>query len=75
MEREVAIGELDRVTGVVPALVADDDVEGGAEEIDDLPLALVPPLHADHDHIGHDALAFGAHSSKWPRVRQPARVG
>ena len=49
--------KLDRVAGVVAALVAHDDVEGRAEEIDDLPLPLVPPLHADDDEIGHGELA------------------
>jgi hypothetical protein len=37
------------------ALKADDDVGLLGQPVDDLTLALVPPLGADHDHIGHEA--------------------
>ncbi len=60
-QREVAIAELHRVPGVVPALVAHHGIECRAEEIDDLPLALISPLHSDHDDIGHTA------ASPWDR--------
>ena len=46
-EREVLVRELHGVAGVVPALIASDDVEAFTEEIDDLPLAFVSPLRAD----------------------------
>jgi hypothetical protein len=39
----------DRMAGVVAALEADDGVGSLGKEIDDLPLALVTPLGADHD--------------------------
>ena len=50
-EGEVAVFELDGVAGVVAALVARDDVEGGGDQVDDLPLPLVAPLPPD-DHEG-----------------------
>ena len=53
LQGEVAVAELHRVAGVVAALVAHHAVEGGTEEIDDLPLALVPPLHPHDDDVGH----------------------
>ena len=46
-----------RVAGIVAALEAYHDVGLLGEPIDDLSLALVAPLGADHDHIGH-ALPF-----------------
>ena len=44
--------EIDRVAGVVAALVADHGVEGRAEQIDDLALAFVAPLEADNGGMG-----------------------
>ena len=64
MEREVAVAEPDRVAGVVAALVAHHGVEGRAQEVDDLPLALVPPLHADDDDVGHDRIAIAAPATR-----------
>ncbi len=52
----MAVLEPDRMAGVVAALIAHHPVEGRAEEIDDLPLALIPPLHPDDDDIGHGAV-------------------
>ena len=43
----------DGVPGVVAALVADDHVALGRQQIGDLALALVAPLGADHDCPGH----------------------
>ncbi len=48
-KREVLVAELDGVPGIVSALVAPDEIEGGGDQIDDFPLALVAPLAADHD--------------------------
>ncbi len=45
----------ERVAGVMAALEADDDVGLLGQPIDDLALALVSPLGAHHDHIGHAA--------------------
>ena len=42
-----------RVAGVVAALEADDDVGADRQPVDDLALAFVAPLGADHHHIGH----------------------
>ena len=41
------------VAGVVPALIARDDVEARREQVDDLALAFVAPLRAEHCEI-HD---------------------
>ena len=41
------------MAGVVAALEADDDVGPLGEPVDDLALALVAPLGADHGDVGH----------------------
>ena len=46
---ELRAVHVDRVTGVVPSLIAADDREMRREEIDDLALALIAPLRAQHD--------------------------
>ena len=43
----------DGVTGVVAALVADDDLHLLGDEVGELALALVAPLGADDDGCGH----------------------
>ena len=43
--------DVDGVAGVVAALVAGDDVEARREQIDDLALAFVAPLRAEHREI------------------------
>ncbi len=58
LQGEMAVPELDRVAGVVATLITHDAVEGRAEEIDDLPLPLVPPLHPDDDDVGHGRSAL-----------------
>jgi hypothetical protein len=50
-EGEVLVGELDRVAGVVPALVPRHHVECLAEQVDDLPFSLVPPLRAEDGNV------------------------
>jgi hypothetical protein len=54
LQREVLVAELHGMAGVVPALVAHHAVERRAEEIHDLPLPLVSPLHTHDDDVGHD---------------------
>src|SRR5439155_20379460 len=53
----------DGVSGVVAALIADDDLDGSfggrtfaglGEQVCDLALPFVPPLRPDHDGYGHD---------------------
>jgi hypothetical protein len=39
------------MSGVVPSLIARDDVESRRQEIDDFPLAFVAPLSAQHRQI------------------------
>ena len=43
----------ERVAGIMPALEANDDVGALGQPVDDLALALVPPLRPDDDDIGH----------------------
>ena len=64
-EGEVAVFELDGVAGVVAALVACDDVEGGGDQVDDLPLPLVAPLAPDD----HDGVAGRIHRRFYPPAR------
>ena len=45
--------EHDRVAGIRPAGVADDDIVGFGEDVDELALGLVAPLQADHAGAGH----------------------
>ena len=47
VQHERLIADLDRVAGVVPALVARDDIETLCEQIDDLAFTFVAPLGAD----------------------------
>jgi hypothetical protein len=48
--------DINRMPGVMAALVAGDDVKGGRQEIDDLAFAFIPPLGAEDDDIGLVAL-------------------
>jgi hypothetical protein len=49
VEREQLLSNLDTVSGVVASLESYDHVSFIRQEIDYLPLALVPPLRAYHD--------------------------
>ena len=42
-----------RVAGIVPALEPDDDIGAARQPVDDLALALIAPLGADHGHVCH----------------------
>ena len=53
LQSERLTADDDRVPGVVPALVADDDLHLLGDEVGELALALVAPLRADHDRCGH----------------------
>src|SRR5690606_30367072 len=44
-----------RVAGVVPALEADHGIGAAGEPVDDLALAFIAPLGADHGYVGHSA--------------------
>lgn len=41
------------VAGIVPPLETDDYIGELGQQVDDLPLALVPPLSSYHDYTGH----------------------
>ena len=55
MQLECAVLVDDGVTGVVPALVADDHIRLLREEVGDLAFALVAPLGTDDGRHGHVA--------------------
>jgi hypothetical protein len=42
-----------RMAGIMPALKTDDDISLAGEPVDDLALALIAPLRANHCNIGH----------------------
>ncbi len=71
-QRELVAHAVDdqRMAGVVPALKADDDIGLLGEPIDNLALALVPPLGPDDDDIRH-----GINPSSAPRYRHCGRHG
>ena len=64
----VPLGE-DRVAGVVPALVADDEVHPVGQVVGRLALALVPPLGPDDDGGRHDAPVYGRATAGGPDRR------
>jgi len=53
MERVQLVAHLDRVPRVRAALEPHDDVRAVGKVVDDLPLAFVPELGADHNRRGH----------------------
>ena len=57
-EDELRAVDVDRVAGVVAALIARDDVEPRRQQIDDLALAFVAPLGAEHCEIHDGRLRF-----------------
>ena len=58
VEGEVAVGELDRVAGVVAAVIAGDDVEPIGEKVDDLSLSFVSPLAAENGCDLHETESY-----------------
>ena len=73
-QRQLVDGAVDdqRVPGVVPALEAGDDVGALGEPVDDLALALVPPLGADHHHVAHARPPSGGRRPRPPGLTWPA---
>src|SRR5258708_5108223 len=53
LQNVLRLADENRVPGVMPTLVTRNDVEFVGEEIDNLALALVAPLRAQHDDVGH----------------------
>ena len=60
MQDEGLIANLYRVTGIVPALIADDDVEALSEQVDYLTFSFIAPLGADdsdnHAKMGNESI-------------------
>ena len=53
MQHELLSLDQDRVSRVVPPLIARHNVKLLAQHIDNFPLAFVAPLGPDNHHIGH----------------------
>ncbi len=53
LEDELLFANKDGVAGVVAALISGDDVETFGEQVDDFPLAFVPPLRTENDDVAH----------------------
>ena len=47
------VADDERVAGIVAALEADDEIGAAGQPVDDLALALVAPLAADHGYVRH----------------------
>src|SRR5205807_10068147 len=69
-ELQEVLAGLDRVPRVAAALAPDDQVGPAGEEVDGLPLALVPPLRPDEDRDWHSAILPRA----VPAAGAPSRV-
>ena len=57
-EHEFPIADLYRVPGVMPALIARNDVKMIGEKIDNLPFPLVSPLRPKNDNVFHGPNPF-----------------
>ena len=54
VQHERFVADLNRMAGVVPALIAGDDIEMFGQEINDLAFAFITPLSADdYNYFGH----------------------
>ena len=64
-QRKLVGGAIDdqRMAGIMAALEANHDVGLLRQPVDNLALALVAPLGADHDNIGHEELSPGAYET------------
>src|SRR5262249_59718786 len=72
LEREHVAVHDDRVPGVVPALVADDQLALFGEIVGEPALALVTPLGADDHRAGHGGLTTVATAITLTRSYYPA---
>ena len=61
MENQLAVTGSDRMAGVVTSVVADNKVEIGCQDVDNLSLPFITPLGADnHDVFHKNVLSWGA---------------
>ena len=65
-QHELAAVGVDRVAGVVPALIARDDREIRREQIDDLALAFVAPLRAEHGDVHNCSILPSIRALRYP---------
>ena len=65
------VADDDRMPGVGPALIADDDLVPRGQQIDELPLGLVAPLQTDHARSRHDRFSDRKHAAR-PKVAAQA---
>ena len=54
MEDIFLIVDDDGMTGVVPSLIAGDNIKSISDEIYNFPLSLISPLSTDNNYIRHD---------------------
>src|SRR5688572_26962034 len=83
-QHELGIADVDRMAGVRAALIPNDPVRPLSEDVDQLALALVPPLCADYDdgallRIEHESprngVAAGKRRLQSAQKNAPARAG
>ena len=75
VEDELRALHVNRVAGVVAALVARHGREVRRQHVDDLPLALVAPLRAQHCDVHGHAMYILIHDRRGPRTTQTRRYG
>ena len=70
-QRELVGGPVDdqRVAGIVPALEAHHGIGAAGQPVDDLALALIAPLGADHGDVGHSIVLANVRKSNAAGVR------
>ena len=68
MKHKGAVTQHHGVTGIMPPLVAGDDVDLFRQQINDLAFSLVTPLGADDNNARHFDPGFGQHKKALPRT-------
>ena len=74
MEREMTLAKLDRMAGVMPAVIASHDIEAIGEQIDDLALAFVAPLPPQHRYDLHGMASWSRIAKTTQDSRLPASI-
>jgi hypothetical protein len=59
VEDDLSLVDDNRVTGIVPPLIAGHGIKGRSQEVDYLPLALITPLGAEYEQISHKSPSNG----------------
>ena len=69
-DERLALPRVDGVAGIRAALIAHHEIRALRQDVDDLPLAFIAPLGADHD----DALDLGSEQIVLAGTRQSAEM-